>query len=237
MDNESVGIDLYVDAADLDAMRQFGSNDMVKGFTTNPTLMRNAGVENYLDFARDAAKIAEPLPLSLEVFADDEAAIYSQAMEISRISDNVFVKIPITTTNGRPLSKTMARLARQGAKVNATAILTLDQVREVSDALTDGNEAIISVFAGRIADTGRSPVPIMREASKLVHRKRGHKLLWASPREILNLVQARESATDIITMTPDLWMKVDLLGRELEEVSLDTVRMFFNDAKAAGYTI
>ncbi len=230
-------IDMYVDAAEIDALKKFVDNPLVKGYTTNPTLMNKAGITNFTSFAEEAASIVSPAPISLEVFADNDEEIYRQAHIISKIGSNVFVKIPVTNTKGKSLAPLVARLSSEGIKLNVTALLTTDQVTEISNALDPATEAIISVFAGRIADTGCDPLPIMKEAASIVHRNRAHKLLWASPREILNLVQAVEAEADIITMTPDLWKKIEMLGKDLTQLSLETVQMFFNDASAAGFTI
>lgn len=237
MTANTIDLDLYVDAADLSAIAEFMNNPLVKGFTTNPTLMNRAGVKNYAAFAFEAAQLVSPFPLSLEVFADDEQEIYDQAIDISKVSPNVFVKVPVTNTKGQSLEKTIHKLANNGVKINVTALMTIDQVERVSNALISGVDAIISVFAGRIADTGTNPIPIMKRSSEITHTKVGHKLLWASPREILNLIQAQESNCDIITMTPDLWKKLPMLGKDLTDLSLETVQMFYNDATAAGYSL
>ncbi len=230
-------IDKYVDAADLTSLEEFADNPSVAGFTTNPTLMRRAGVDDYLAFATKASALTNPKPLSLEVFSDTPEEIVLQALSIAEIGPNVFVKVPVTTTTGRSLAPEIAALSSQGVRLNVTAILTLDQVKTVSAALAADTEAIISVFAGRIADTGVDPTTIMSQAAQIVRQTPRHKLLWASPREILNLVQAQQCGCDIITMTPDLWKKVAVLGQDLESLSLDTVKMFRSDAVAAGYTL
>ncbi|MDA8026640.1 MAG: transaldolase [Actinomycetota bacterium] len=230
-------IDMYVDAAEIDALKKFVDNPLVKGYTTNPTLMNKAGITNFISFAEEAASIVSPAPISLEVFADDDDEIYRQAHIISKIGDNVFVKIPVTNTKGESLAPLVTKLSAEGIKLNVTALLTTEQVTEISNALDPSTEAIISVFAGRIADTGCDPLLIMKEAASVVHRNQAHKLLWASPREILNLVQAVEAEADIITMTPDLWKKIEMLGKDLTQLSLETVQMFFNDASTAGFTI
>ncbi len=230
-------IDMYVDAAEIDALKKFIEYPLVKGYTTNPTLMNKAGITNFISFAEEAASIVSPAPISLEVFADDDDEIYRQAHIISKIGDNVFVKIPVTNTKGESLAPLVTKLSAEGIKLNVTALLTTEQVTEISNALDPSTEAIISVFAGRIADTGCDPLLIMKEAASVVHRNQAHKLLWASPREILNLVQAVEAEADIITMTPDLWKKIEMLGKDLTQLSLETVQMFFNDASTAGFTI
>ncbi|WP_298443325.1 transaldolase family protein [Ferrimicrobium sp.] len=230
-------IDKYVDAADLASLEGFAQNPAVAGFTTNPTLMRRAGVNDYFGFATEASALTNPKPLSLEVFSDTPEEMVKQALSISTIGPNVFVKVPVTTTTGRSLAPEISALSSQGVRLNVTAILSLEQVKIVSDALDPDADAIISVFAGRIADTGVDPQEIMSEAAQIVHRMPGHKLLWASPREILNLIQAQQCGCDIITMTPDLWKKIELLGRDLEALSLDTVQMFRTDAVAAGYRL
>ncbi len=230
-------IDKYVDAADLASLETFAQESSVAGFTTNPTLMRRAGVDDYRTFATKASALTNPKPLSLEVFSDTPEEIFRQALSISTIGPNVFVKVPVTTTTGRSLAPEINALSSRGVRLNVTAILTLDQVKTVTDALARDADAIISVFAGRIADTGIDPTRIMSEAANIVHQRSRHKLLWASPREILNLVQAQQCGCDIITMTPDLWQKIAILGRDLGALSLDTVKMFRADAVAAGYRL
>lgn len=230
-------LDLYADGANLLEIEAARSNSYVKGFTTNPTLMRQAGVANYLSFARESCAIVDPLPISLEVFADTSAEIVQQAYQISNLGSNIFVKVPITTTRGESLATAMKELSEAGVKLNITAIMTVEQVEEVCSVLDPATNAIISIFAGRIADAGVDPVPIVRKSVEIAHMNSSHKVLWASPREILNAVQAQDAGCDIITMTADLWKKLPLLGKDLGEFSLDTVKMFYNDAVKAGYSL
>jgi transaldolase len=230
-------VHLYADGADVRDMIAARDAGIVKGFTTNPTLMRRCGVTDYEAFAREALAAVGELPISFEVFADDFETMARQATRIAEWGPQVYVKIPITNTSGQSSIPLIARLASGGVKLNVTAITTLDQVRSVVDVLDPAVPAIVSVFAGRIADTGRDPVPLMREALAIVRTKPLARLLWASPRELLNIVQADDCGCDIITVTSDLLRKLVNVGRPLEEVSLDTVKMFHDDARSAGYTL
>ena len=230
-------IDLYADGADVRDMVAARESGVVRGFTTNPTLMRKSGITDYEAFAKDALKAVSGMPISFEVFADDFAEMERQAKKIATWGDAVFVKIPITNTKGESAVPLIKRLADARVKLNITAILTLDQVRNVVDALHPDVPAVVSVFAGRIADTGRDPVPLMREAAAIVSRKPKAQLLWASPRELLNVIQADECGCHIITVTSDILKKLAMIGKPLEDLSLDTVKMFFNDASAAGFKL
>jgi transaldolase len=230
-------IALYADGADVRDMVAARESGIVKGFTTNPTLMRKCGVNDYEAFAREALKAVAGMPISFEVFADDFAEMERQARMICTWGDSVFVKIPITNTKGQSAVPLIKRLSEGGVKLNITAILTVEQVRDVVHALDHRVPAIVSVFAGRIADTGRDPVPLMRHCADILKSKPNAQLLWASPRELLNIVQAAEVGCDIITVTPDLLKKLELVGKDLGEYSLETVQMFFRDAKAAGYVL
>lgn len=230
-------IHLYSDGAEVREMLAARDAGLVKGFTTNPTLMRKCGVSDYEAFAREALQAVGDLPISFEVFADEFDEMERQAKQIATWGASVFVKIPITNTRGESAVELVRRLSAAGVKVNVTAILTLEQVRQIVDVLDPATPAIISVFAGRIADTGRDPVPLMREAAGIVASKPLAQLLWASPRELLNIFQANECGCHIITVTPDLMKKLSLVGKDLDELSLDTVKMFFNDAAAAGYRL
>jgi len=216
------------------AARQGG---IVNGFTTNPTLMRKSGITDYASFAREALDATGGMPISFEVFADDFDEMERQAKLIATWGEAVFVKIPITNTKGESSIPLIARLSAAGVKLNVTAILTLQQVREVTGALDANTPAIVSVFAGRIADTGRDPVPLMREAAEIVKVKPKAQLLWASPRELLNIIQAEEVGCHIITVTADILKKLAMVGKSLDELSLDTVKMFYNDAAAAGFRL
>lgn len=230
-------IAIYADGADVREMVAARDGGLVRGFTTNPTLMRKSGISDYESFARDALVATGGMPISFEVFADEFAEMERQAKLIATWGEAVYVKIPVTNTAGLSSVDLIRRLSAAGVKLNVTAILTLDQVRAVVDALDPATPAIISVFAGRIADTGRDPVPLMREAKAIVLTKPKAELLWASPRELLNIFQAEECGCDIITCTNEILKKLAMVGKPLDELSLDTVKMFFNDAAAAGYKL
>lgn len=231
-------IHLYADGADVRDMAAARHAGTVKGFTTNPTLMRKSGVTDYAAFAREALEATGGMPISFEVFADEFDEMERQAKLIATWGDAVFVKIPITNTKGESSIPLIAHLSAAGVKLNVTAILTLEQVREVVDALDADTPAIVSVFAGRIADTGVDPVPLMREAARICAAKPKAELLWASPRELLNIFQADEVGCHIITVTSDILKKyATMVGKPLDELSLDTVKMFFNDASAAGFRL
>lgn len=230
-------ISIYSDGADVGDMAAAREAGLVSGFTTNPTLMRKSGVADYSLFAREALAATGGLPISFEVFSDEFDEMERQAKLISSWGEAVFVKIPITNTRGESSIPLIQRLSAAGVKLNVTAILTLEQVRDVVAALEAGTPAIVSVFAGRIADTGRDPVPLMREAATIVAQKPKAQLLWASPRELLNIFQAEECGCHIITVTPELLKKLSMVGKPLDELSLDTVKMFYNDASAAGYQL
>jgi transaldolase len=199
--------------------------------------MNKAGIKDYEAFAREILTHVTDKPISFEVFADDEAEIERQAHKIAAWGSNVYVKIPVTNTQGRPMSALVARLAKAGVQQNVTALMTLRQVQEISDALGDGAPSNISVFAGRIADTGRDPVPIMRQAVEILSRFPRQELIWASPRELLNIFHADSVGCQIITVTNDVLRKLELVGKDLEEYSLDTVKMFHRDATAAGFRL
>ncbi|HEY8133378.1 MAG TPA: transaldolase [Thermoanaerobaculia bacterium] len=230
-------IDLYADGADIGDMVAARDSGLVKGFTTNPTLMRKSGISDYEAFARDALKAVGGLPISFEVFADEFEEMERQAKRIATWGDGVFVKIPITNTRGASSINLIRRLSAAGVRLNITAMLTLDQVRCVVDAVDKNVPAIVSVFAGRIADTGRDPVPLMTEAAGIVRKKPKAQLLWASPRELLNIFQADACGCHIITVTGDILKKLAMVGKSLDDLSLDTVKMFYNDAAAAGFRL
>jgi len=232
---DGLGIKVFTDGANVAQMIELASDPLVQGFTTNPTLMRQAGVVDYATFVKELTSVITEHPISFEVISDDFAEMERQALCLREFGDNVFVKIPITDTSGASAARLMTRLADAGVSVNATALMTLDQVRIATDALGDGPAAVISVFAGRIADAGIDPVPLMREAKSIISSNPNLELLWASPREVLNVVQADQIGCDIITVTPDLLKKLATLGRDLADFSLATVRMFRDDAVAAQY--
>jgi transaldolase len=230
-------VQVFADGADEAGIVELARQPVIKGFTTNPTLMRAAGVADYEAFARRLLRCVPDLPVSFEVVADEFDEMERQARRIAAWGDNVYVKIPITNTCGVPSDTVMRALAVDGIRLNVTAVLTLDQVRSATACLADGPPCFISVFAGRVADTGRDPVPLMCEALRIMRTHANLRLVWASPREILNVVQADAIGCDVITVTHDLLKKLPLLGRDLAEFSLDTVRMFHRDAEAAGFEL
>ena len=230
-------VKLFADGADLAGIKEMAANLAIKGFTTNPTLMRKAGVSDYKAFALQALQVVGGRPISFEVFADEFGEMGKQAHEIASWGRNIYVKIPVTNTKGEFSGPLVERLTRAGIQVNVTALTTVDQVKRVADRLAPETPAIISVFAGRIADTGRDPVPIMAEAVKIMKKKPKSELIWASPRELLNIFQADEVGCHIITATNDILKKLPLIGKDLDAYSLETVEMFHKDAKAAGYSI
>jgi transaldolase len=230
-------VKIFADGADLPGMLRLYGNPLIKGFTTNPTLMRKAGVDDYESFARTVLAAVPDRPVSFEVFADDFPTMVRQARTIASWGPNVFVKIPVTNTSGEFTDPVVRRLSHDGVPLNVTALLTLEQVRRVTACLAVETAAIVSVFAGRIADTGVDPVPLMKDALAALAARPRAELLWASPRELLNVFQADEIGCHIITVTHDVLAKLPLVGRDLDEYSLDTVRMFHNDAAAAGYSI
>jgi transaldolase len=234
---ESLKIKLFLDGAEKQVISAMMSNPLVKGFTTNPSLMRKAGVVEYAEFSRETARMVANKPISFEVFSDDFATMEREARVIASFGPNVYVKIPVTNTKGDSSAALVHELSCEGIALNVTAILTLDQVRTVSAALSPDTKSIVSVFAGRIADTGVDPVPMMTEAVDMLRRRPLAELLWASPRELLNVFQADACGCHIITATADILAKLQLVGKDLDEYSLDTVRMFYKDAEAAGYRL
>jgi transaldolase len=234
---QSLKIKLFLDGAELAAMRAMAAKPMIQGFTTNPTLMRKAGVADYAAFAREALQVVEGKPISFEVFSDDFATMEREARVIASWGGRTYVKIPVTNTKGESSAKLIKKLSAEGIALNVTAILTLDQVREVGAALSPATPSIVSVFAGRIADTGVDPVPVMSEAVEILAQRPKAELLWASPRELLNVFQADECGCHIITATADILGKLAIIGKNLQEYSLETVSMFYKDAKAAGYRL
>jgi transaldolase len=230
-------VQIFADGADLPGMLEMYRKPYIRGFTTNPTLMRKAGVTDYEAFAHEVLAAIPDRPISFEVFADDEAGMERQARRIATWGEGVYVKIPVTNTAGEPTYRLVHRLTCDGVKVNVTALMTLPQVRAVADAVAGGAPCCVSIFAGRIADTGRDPVPIMAEAVTILRTAPNASLIWASPRELLNIFQADAVGCHIITSTNDILAKLDLIGRDLNDYSLDTVRMFFRDAAGAGYRL
>jgi transaldolase len=231
------GIKIFLDGANPDAITKFNGDATVSGFTTNPTLMKQAGVTNYEPFAKELLKLVKK-PISFEVIADTLPEMKRQAMKLASWADNVFVKIPVTNSKGESTAPLIKELSAEGVKLNVTALFTLDQLKHVHDQLKPGVPTVLSVFAGRIADTGRDPVPTMKACRDYLNSKKSSaELLWASSRELYNMIQARDTGTDIITMTPDLLKKLPMLGKDLVELSLDTVKMFVNDSTAAGLSL
>jgi transaldolase len=236
-DLKKLKVKLFADGADLAGMKEMAANPMIKGFTTNPTLMKKAGISDYKAFARDVLAAIPDRPVSFEVFADDFAEMEAQGLEIASWGRNVNVKIPVTNTRREFAGNVIERLSKAGVQVNVTALLTLDQVKRVTERLDARTPAIISVFAGRIADTGVDPLPIMKASVEAMKSKPKAELIWASPRELLNVFQADAVGCHIITATNDILKKLSLVGKDLDNYSLETVEMFYKDAKAAGYTI
>jgi len=230
-------IKLFSDGADIAGINEMALNSTISGFTTNPTLMRKAGVLDYKEFAKEVLRIVPNKPVSFEVFADDFPTMQRQAIEIASWGKNVNVKIPVTNTKGEFCGALVKKLSDAGVQVNVTALMTLEQVQKVTDALNPDTPAIISVFAGRIADTGIDPVPVMAKAVEIMKAKPKSELIWASPRELLNIFQAEEVGCHIITATNDILKKLNLFHKDLDAFSLETVEMFYKDAKAAGFNI
>jgi transaldolase len=234
---DDLSVKIFADGADLDAIIKLASDRRVAGFTTNPTLMWKAGLTDYEEFARRLLERITVHPISFEVFADDPEEIRRQARLISRWGENVYVKLPVSTTSGESMAPIVRELSEDGVKVNVTALFTTAQVELITKAVKDGAPSCISVFAGRIADAGIDPVPIMRRSVEIMVEAPRSELIWASPREILNVVQADQVGCHIITVTTDLLKKLDLLGKDLLQYSLETVQMFHRDALSAGFTL
>jgi len=237
MSLSNLKVKLFADGADRATMLDLYQNPLIQGFTTNPTLMRKAGITDYKGFALDILRSIPDRPISFEVFADEFEEMEIQARKIATWGGNVYVKIPVTNTRREPALDLISKLTHAGVKLNVTALLTLDQVQQVSAALAGGAPACVSVFAGRIADTGRDPVPLMAEAVKIVSSYPQMELIWASPRELLNIFQASEIGCHIITATNDILKKLSLVGKNLEDYSLETVQMFFQDAERAKFAV
>ncbi|MGA2183331.1 MAG: transaldolase [Bryobacteraceae bacterium] len=232
-----LGVKIFADGANLESMLRLAGDPRIQGFTTNPTLMKQAGIRDYEAFAREVVAAIPDRPISFEVFSDDLEEMRRQALHIASWGVNVNVKVPITNTKRESVVPLLRVLAAEGVKLNVTALMTLAQVEEVAEALAGAPTSYVSVFAGRIADTGRDPVPIMTAAVEALQPHPHLELIWASPRELLNVFQADAIGCHIITVTPDLLKKMTLVGKDLDEFSLDTVRMFYNDACAAGFTL
>lgn len=235
---DSLKIKIFADGADRAGIFDLYAKPYIQGLTTNPTLMRKAGIRNFEKFAREILHTVTAKPISFEVFSDEFPEMRRQALKIAGWGSNVYVKIPITNSSGESSTPLIGELARQGVQLNVTAILTVEQVRQVAAVLQPGTPAVVSVFAGRIADTGRDPVPLMRACREMLQQQPTAELLWASVREVLNLVQAVEAGCDIVTVTHDILAKAaTMLGTDLNHLSLETVRMFARDAAHAGFTV
>lgn len=230
-------VKIFGDGAELAGMLTLYRQPYIRGFTTNPTLMNKAGIRDYRAFARDVLAAIPDRPVSFEVFSDEVNDMERQARDIATWGDNVYVKIPVTNTRREPMYDLIDRLSHNRVKVNVTAVMTLEQVRDIVARVRGGAPSCVSVFAGRIADTGRDPVPIMREALGILRAEPNAELIWASPRELLNIFQADEIGCHIITVTQDILAKLSNVGKDLNDYSLDTVKMFHHDAQQAGFEL
>ncbi|MEX0416938.1 transaldolase [Bacillus sp. C30] len=234
---DKLNIKIYADGAVIEDMIKAYQSGIIKGFTTNPSLMKQAGVKNYEEFSREVLKQIPDRPISFEVFSDDLNVMEEEAKRIASWGENVYIKIPITNSKGGSTIPLIRKLSALGLSLNITAIFTLKQVRETVESFIEGTNNVVSVFAGRIADSGVDPVSIMKEAAAICHEKAGTELLWASSRELYNIFQAEECQCDIITCTPAILNKLSTVGKNLDLLSLETVQMFNKDIQALGYTI
>jgi transaldolase len=234
---DQLKVKIFADGADLKGISLLAANPLIRGFTTNPTLMRKAGISDYRGFALDMLKIVGNRPVSFEVFSDDFAEMEKQARAIASWGSNVYVKIPVTNTRREFAGELIRSLARAGVQLNVTALLTLEQVKRVVQCLSPDTSSCVSVFAGRVADTGQDPVPLMTEAVRILSPNPKAELIWASPRELLNIFHADAVGCQIITVTHDILAKLPLIGTDLADYSLDTVKMFYRDAQSAGFKI
>ena len=234
---EELQVKIFADGAEKASIMELAKNPLIKGFTTNPTLMCKAGISDYAGFAKEILAEITDRSVSFEVFSDDFAEMERQARLIASWGPNVYVKIPITNTAQQPSYELIEKLSKDGVKLNVTAIFTLAQVENTKKALRADIPAIISVFAGRIADTGIDPIPMMKEAKAMLADNPNFELLWASPRELLNIYHAEEAGSDIITVSPDILKKMSNIGLDLDEFSLQTVKMFYDDGQKAGYKL
>jgi len=230
-------IKIFADGADLNSITNLAKNPIIEGFTTNPTLMRRAGVENYEQFARDLLNIVPDKSVSFEVFSDELDEMLEQATKIASWGENIYVKIPITNTQGQSTSSVVGELTNRGVKINVTAIMNTDQVQGIFPKLVEGPGSYVSLFAGRVADTGADPVPVMKKAVEIISPETSVELIWASPREVLNVYQAELIGCQIITATPDIIAKLSLRNKDLNNYSLETVRQFYDDGQSAGYKL
>lgn len=234
---EDLKIKIFADGAEKEHIMALYQNPVIEGFTTNPTLMRKAGITDYRGFARDLLQEITDRPISFEVFADDFPEMKRQALEIAGWGENVYIKIPITNNKGESSNELIRALSAEKVKLNVTAILATDQVRALIPYVKEAPSAFVSVFAGRIADTGRDPVPLMAECVEMLKSYTNLELLWASSRELLNIIQADSVGCDIITVTPEILKKMELVGKDLHEFSLDTVKMFYEDGRKSGFSL
>ena len=232
-----LNVDIFADGASLKQIETQNKIDWIKGFTTNPTLMKKNGIKDYKKFAYEVLNVVNQKPLSLEVFSDDLNEMLDQAYEIASWHENINVKIPITNTKGQLTINLIEKLNKSKIKCNVTAIFTINQVEAVLEKINDDTYTILSIFAGRIADTGIDPAQIIKKSVNLVHNKNNTKILWASPRELLNIFQANELGCDIITVADDILNKIPNIGKNLDKFSLETVKMFFNDAVSSDFSI
>ncbi|MEC8085650.1 MAG: transaldolase [Pseudomonadota bacterium] len=234
---KNMNVKIFADGADKKSMQEMYDKDFISGLTTNPTLMKNAGIDNYESFCREILGFIKSKPISFEVFSDDFDEMYRQAKIINSWADNIYVKVPISNTKGEFSYELINKLSNEGVKVNVTAIMTKKQIDNTFSALSRDCPAYVSVFAGRIADTGQDPINIMKYAVEKTHDLPRIEIIWASPRELLNIVQADQIGCQIITVTPDILKKISKIGYSLDDYSLDTVKMFYDDAVSAGYTL
>lgn len=230
-------VQVFADGADINQMKQAYQNKEVDGFTTNPSLMAKAGVKDYKQFAKEVVEAIPDASISFEVFGDDMETMEKEAEIIQQFGENIFLKIPIVNTKGETMLPLIKKLSAKGVKLNVTAVYTIEQVKDITEAVTEGVETYVSVFAGRIADTGVDPLPLMKEAVEVTHSKKGVQLLWASCRELFNVVQADEIGADIITCPSDVVKKVPNIGRDINELSVDTVKGFSKDIQSSGLSI
>ncbi len=234
---EDLKVKIYSDGARMEDFHSMMPLAHIQGFTTNPSLMKKSGVKDYESFIADVLKIVKNHPISFEVFSDDLMEMKKQAFRLKSFGDNIYVKIPVTNTKKESSVKLVRELTQEGVKLNVTAILTLEQVEVVAKALEKGAPAVISVFAGRIADTGIDPVPVMKKSKIITKNHSNIELLWASTRELLNIFQAEEAGADIITVPPDILKKLSMVGYDLGQLSADTVKMFYDDAASSGFKL
>ncbi|ALN76721.1 transaldolase [Staphylococcus agnetis] len=234
---KKLNVQVFADGADINQMKQAYQNKEVDGFTTNPSLMAKAGVKDYTQFAKEVVEAIPDASVSFEVFGDDMETMEKEAEIIQQFGENIFVKIPIVNTKGESMLPLIEKLSAKGVKLNVTAVYTIEQVKAITDAVTEGVETYVSVFAGRIADTGVDPLPLMKESVEVTHSKQGVQLLWASCRELFNVIQADEIGADIITCPGDVVKKISNIGRDIDELSVDTVKGFAKDIQSSGLSI